>query len=35
MDILGAIAIGTEKYGDGPSARVSRKAEIIVSAMWR
>jgi len=35
MDILGAIAIGTEKYGDGASSRVSRRAEIIVSSMWR
>ena len=35
MDILGAIAIGTEKYGDKVSPRISRNAPIILSQMWR
>ena len=39
MDILGAIAIGTEPYIEGSSSkrtsRISRKDKIILPEMWR
>jgi len=36
MDILGAIALGTEPYDpDLQGTRISRKEKIIIPAMWR
>jgi magnesium-transporting ATPase (P-type) len=35
MDILGALALGTEPPLDGASSRISRKDSIILNSMWR
>jgi len=35
MDVLGAVALGTESPGNEADARISRKEGIINAFMWR